>query len=105
MSDGVDDLALHKAWMTGYAESQSPRPRLREMIDVLEGVIIQKGASARVIAAEFNAGVFSKDGMREIAVLDAAQDLLKRILVAVPRWEDNVQSVIRGDPPKEKYRK
>lgn len=94
-----------KAWLSVYSEVQMPRPKLREMIDALEGVIVQKYASSRVVAAEFNAGVFSKEALREVASIEAAQELLKRILANVSRWDDRVQSVIRGDAPKENSRK
>lgn len=104
MSGAEDDPAFFKAWLAAYSEAQTPRPKLREMIDALENVIVQKTASARVVAKEFNAGMFSKEALREAAVLDAAQELLKRVLVNVPRWGDNVQAVIRGDAPKEKSR-
>jgi hypothetical protein len=92
---------IYAAFSKAYSEAQAPRPKLREMIDALEAVIVQKCASARVVAAEFDAGMFSKETLREIASLDAAQELLKRILVHVPRWDDKTQAVIRGDPPKD----
>lgn len=102
---GAANEASLKAWLSVYSEVQMPRPKLREMIDALEGVIVQKYASSRVVAAEFNAGVFSKEALREVASLESAQELLKRILANVGRWDDRVQSVIRGDPPKENSRK
>lgn len=102
MGSAEDDPAFLKACQTAYAEAQAPRPKLREMIDTLESVIVQKTASARVVAKEFNAGMFSKEALREAAVLDAAEELLKRILANVSRWDDKIQAVIRGDIGNEK---
>lgn len=96
---------LLNAWHKAMGEAIAPRPKLQEMIDALEEVIVQKSASARVIAAEFQGGAFTKEAIRTVVVIDAAQSLLSRILENVQEWPRHIQLIVKGEQEAPKTKK
>ena len=84
-----------RSYGMAYVGAQTPAPKLQEMINAIDNAAAAMGAGQRAAKAAYGHD-FDPDRLRQTVALNAASDLLQRILASVHEWPTSAQKVIAG---------